>query len=114
MVSRWGMDKKIGPINLRDSEDHPFLGQSIAQPRNHADETAARVDQAVITMLQNAETKAKKILSDNKPGLERLIEKLEEEEILDIDSIRECLGSVDNVLPLPFKRGKKKTPPALK
>ncbi len=113
MVSRWGMDQKIGPIDLRQSEDHPFLGQSIAQPRDHADETAARVDQAVIAMLKKAEAKATKILSDNKPGLQRLIEKLEVAEMLDIDGIRECLEPVGNVHPPRSAPSKKKRAPTL-
>ncbi len=58
MVARWGMDPEIGPIDLRQSEDHPFLGQQIAQPRSFADETAARVDQAVIDLLHEAEKQA--------------------------------------------------------
>ena len=27
MVARWGMNAEIGPIDLRESEDHPFLGR---------------------------------------------------------------------------------------
>lgn len=110
MVSRWGMDEKIGPVDLRQSEDHPFLGQSIVQPGNHADETTAQVDQAVITMLKSAEAKATKILTDNKPGLQRLIERLEVAEILDIDGIRECLEPVENILPSHSESSKKKSP----
>jgi len=55
MVARWGMDPDIGPVDLRESEDHPFLGQQIAQPRSFADETAAQVDQAVMKLLHTAE-----------------------------------------------------------
>ena len=45
-------------MDLRDSENHPFLGQQIAQPRSFSDQTAARVDKAVITLLHAAETEA--------------------------------------------------------
>lgn len=114
MVSRWGMDEDIGPVDLRQSEDHPFLGQSIAQPRDYADETAARVDRAVMTALKNAETKATKILTDHKSGLERLINKLETAETLDLEGIRECLQVNKNVLPLDAKTSKNKTSPAAK
>ena len=33
MVSRWGMSKEVGPVDLRESEEHPFLGREIAQLR---------------------------------------------------------------------------------
>jgi cell division protease FtsH len=114
MVSRWGMDEDIGPVDLRQSEDHPFLGQSIAQPREYADETAARVDRAVMTILKNAETKATKILTDHKSGLEHLIKKLEVAETLDFEGIRECLSLNKNVLPLDAKTSKNKMPPSTK
>jgi cell division protease FtsH len=110
MVSRWGMDDEIGPVDLRQSEDHPFLGQSIAHPRDFADETAARVDRAVIKVLKQAEAKATKILNDHEPGLKHLIEKLEIAETLDFDGIRKCLELDGNVLPLETKSKKKKPP----
>jgi len=114
MVSRWGMDADIGPVDLRQSEDHPFLGQSIAQPRDYADETAARVDRAVMAILKNAETEATKILTDHKSGLEHLIKKLEVDETLDFEGIRECLELNKNVLPLDAKASKNKKPPSAK
>ena len=46
MVARWGMTEELGPVDLRQAEDHPFIGQSIAQPRDFADATAAHVDSA--------------------------------------------------------------------
>ncbi len=110
MVSRWGMDEDIGPVDLRQSEDHPFLGQSIAQPRDYADETAALVDRAVMTILKDAETKATKILTDHKPGFEHLIKTQEATETMDFEGIRECLEPNKNVLPLNAKASKKKKP----
>ena len=35
MVSRWGMSDKIGPVDLRDSEEHPFLGRPLGRHVNH-------------------------------------------------------------------------------
>ncbi len=92
MVARWGMDDEIGPINLRESEDHPFLGQKISQPRSFADETAARVDNAVIALLKDAEETATHLITTNRKKIDRLIELLESEETLDPETIRACLG----------------------
>ena len=33
MVGRWGMSGEIGPVDVRESDEHPFLGREIAQPR---------------------------------------------------------------------------------
>jgi len=100
MVARWGMTNELGPIDLRQSEDHPFLGQTIAQPRDHADATAAQVDAAVIALLKEAEQKASKILSDHRPQLENLIAALEVKETLNYDEMRACLDPDSNVTPL--------------
>ncbi|MCK5486036.1 MAG: ATP-dependent zinc metalloprotease FtsH, partial [Desulfobacterales bacterium] len=47
MVSRWGMSKEVGPVDLRESEEHPFLGREIAQPRHHSEHSSQAVDKAV-------------------------------------------------------------------
>lgn len=92
MVARWGMEPDIGPVDLRESEDHPFLGQQIAQPRTFSDETAARVDQAVIALLRAAENQATQLISAHRDKVERLVTRLEAEETLDLEAIKHCLG----------------------
>lgn len=102
MVGRWGMNEDIGPIDLRDSDDHPFLGQAIARPRNFSDAAAAQVDVAVQSLLKESEAKATEILTQNKDKLAALAKQLEREETLDADAIRKCLDP-DNVTPLHGK-----------
>ncbi|MFY0613804.1 MAG: ATP-dependent zinc metalloprotease FtsH [Hyphomicrobiaceae bacterium] len=91
MVAKWGMSEEIGAIDLRQHEEHPFLGQAIAQPRDYADETAAKVDRAVMALLGQAEDAAKKIIAEHKDETLALIRKLEAEEVLDLEQIRACL-----------------------
>ncbi|MEO1291277.1 MAG: ATP-dependent zinc metalloprotease FtsH [Pseudomonadota bacterium] len=93
MVGRWGMSPEIGPVDLRESEEHPFLGREVAQPRRFADRTAADVDTAVRELLLSAEAKAERILTDHKDRLERLVAQLEQEETLDRTQIEACLGN---------------------
>ncbi|MCP5074646.1 MAG: ATP-dependent zinc metalloprotease FtsH [Rhodobacteraceae bacterium] len=112
MVARWGMNVEMGPVDLRQSEDHPFLGQSIAQPRGHADATAAQVDAAVISMLKDAEEQAIKLLSANKDRLCCLIEQLEAKETLDLNEIEACLDPDNKVTQLKLApKGYDRIPP---
>lgn len=97
MVARWGMDPDIGPVDLRESEDHPFLGQQIVKPRAFADETAAQVDQAVMKLLRAAEGQATQIIKDHRKEVTMLITRLEAEETLDLDEIKACLSPNSNV-----------------
>ena len=91
MVARWGMTKELGPIDLRESEDHPFLGRAIAQPRSHSDKTAAEVDQAIIELLNEAEMRASATLQEHEQNVEKLIAELESKETLDFNEIQSCL-----------------------
>ncbi len=49
------------------------------------------MDEAVQTLLHESEIRADKIIGDHRPGLERLIAKLEEHETLYREQIEECL-----------------------
>ena len=91
MVARWGMSEEIGAIDLRQREEHPFLGQAMAQPRQYAEETAAKVDRAVMKLLTQAEEAAKRIITEHEERVALLIQRLEQEEVLDLPQIRDCL-----------------------
>lgn len=104
MVARWGMTEDLGPVDLRHSDDHPFLGQSIAQPRNYSDKTAALVDEAVIDMLKSAEAEATAVLTKHRTRVEKMITMLENMETLEFTDIQQCLDPDNNVTPLKKER----------
>jgi cell division protease FtsH len=93
MVARWGMSDEVGPVDLRQSEEHPFLGREIAQPRRFSETTAHEVDKAVAELLQEAERRAGETIRQNKPRIEKLITALEAKETLNRDEIVSYLGS---------------------
>jgi cell division protease FtsH len=92
MVARWGMAEEIGPVDLRQSEEHPFLGREIAQPRRFSETTAHEVDEAVRKLLIEAENRAREVIDAHRRQIERLIGELEEKETLDKEEIEACLG----------------------
>jgi cell division protease FtsH len=93
MVARWGMSDEIGPVDLRESEEHPFLGREIAQPRHYSEHSAEVVDHAVQILLQEAEQRALAVIREHPDELARLISALEEQETLHREQIEECLGT---------------------
>lgn len=99
MVSRWGMATDIGPVDVRQSDDHPFLGREIAQPRTFSDATAHQVDIAVKTLLEEASRRADAILEEHMAKVEKLITALEEAETLDRAEIVALLGTTGAVVP---------------
>jgi len=92
MVARWGMSPAIGPIDLAESDEHPFLGREMARMRAFADETAAKVDTAVAAELAAAEARARAALEDRREAVAALVARLEAAETLDRDAVRACLG----------------------
>lgn len=96
MVSRWGMAEEIGPVDLRESEEHPFLGREIAQPRHYSEHSAEAVDDAVKRLLLDAEHHAADTISTHRSKLEMLVEMLEKRETLYKQQIEMCLGTVES------------------
>jgi cell division protease FtsH len=99
MVGRWGMSEELGPVDVRDSDEHPFLGREIAQPRQFSEATAAAADRAVRQLLTDAEAEAERILQSQQGRVERLVARLEADEALDRAAIVRCLGPRPGQLP---------------
>jgi len=93
MVARWGMSEEIGPVDLRESEEHPFLGRGIAQPRRYSEHSA--VDRAVKALLQEGEQCALTVIREHRAQLEGLVTALKETETLHRGQIEQCLGPVE-------------------
>ena len=94
MVARWGMSSKIGPVDLKEAEEHPFLGREIAQQRHFSEHSAELVDEAVRDLLNDAEAVAEVIIKEKRQGFDRLVAKLEEEETLEHGQVQACFGNV--------------------
>jgi cell division protease FtsH len=95
MVARWGMAEEVGPIDLRQSEEHPFLGREMAQPRTFSETTAHEVDNAVRRLLAEAEERAGQIIRGHREQMNALIAQLEVKETLKRDEIDACLGPAE-------------------
>ncbi len=92
MVTHWGMSERLGPVTFRDSEDHPFLGREMAEPRRYSEHTAQLIDEEVSRMLRDAADRATLMLTENRDKLDSLAKRLEETETLDEDDIEKLIG----------------------
>ncbi|BCO07964.1 hypothetical protein GF1_03400 [Desulfolithobacter dissulfuricans] len=85
------MSHEVGPVDLRESEEHPFLGREIAQPRRYSEHSAQTVDKAVHDMIIESEKQALEIIKQHRDQLDRLVVALEEKETLYRKDIEKCL-----------------------
>jgi len=99
MVTHWGMSDRLGPMALRVGEEHVSLGKEIQEPRDFSEGTAAVIDEEVQRLLREADDRAYKLLENNRPKLEALVEALLQKEELLKEDIDQILG------------GRKKPPP---
>jgi cell division protease FtsH len=91
MVMQWGMSDSLGPINYGSMQQEVFLGHSFSQEKNISDVTAAKVDEEVKRIVENAHKQAHDILTEYAQELEALGQGLLEYETLSGDEIRALL-----------------------
>jgi cell division protease FtsH len=92
MVTYWGMSDQLGPVAFRDSEDHPFLGKEMAEPRRYSEHTAQVIDEEISRFLRDAYAKASELLARNRDKLDALAKALEKSETLDETDIEDLIG----------------------
>jgi cell division protease FtsH len=82
MVAQWGMGKSLGAVGYSVSEEHPFLGRELTEPREFGDDTARLIDGEVRDCLGAAERRAEDLLRDHEVELDLLVAELLERETL--------------------------------
>ena len=91
MVGLWGMTDEVGPVSYGVGETQPFLGRELAAPREYADATADRIDQAVVSIITAARDRATAIIRTARPALDALAEELIAHEMVDSRRLDEIL-----------------------
>jgi cell division protease FtsH len=102
MVCEWGMSDKLGPIAFGKREELVFLGREISQSKDYSESTAQVIDEEVRRLVEEAEERAKSLLSQNVDKLHMLANTLLEREIMDGDEITRLLNG-ETLDPLPPK-----------
>ena len=94
MVVNWGMSKRLGPAAFKVSEEHPFLGKEIsAGSRDFSEYTAQIIDEEVMQILREADSRAEETLKEHRNKLDALAEALLLKEELTEAEIEVILGA---------------------
>ena len=95
MVREWGMSK-LGPLSYGNNDEPVFLGRDFSTRPDYSEGTAVRIDEEVDRIVQDAYERAKSILIEHRPVLDRLAHELLELETLEgrqvYEIIRELTG----------------------
>jgi cell division protease FtsH len=91
MITAYGMSDKLGRVRYQANEQEVFLGHAVTQTQNVSEATAQLIDQEVRRLIEEAETLARKILTDNLDDLHTIAKALLEYETLSNDEIGQIL-----------------------
>ena len=87
MVTKWGLTEKMGPVLYGEDESQGPGGGNT----HYSEDTSREIDQEVRLILDNAYTKAKKLLEDNRDILESMKDALMEFETIDADQVDDLM-----------------------
>jgi len=82
MVCVLGMSKKMGALTYGKRQQLQFLDGEVTESRNYSDETARMLDTEIMALIEEGETRARGIITSNRPALEKLAELLQEKEVV--------------------------------
>ena len=93
MVTKWGLSENLGPMRYGDETDEPFLGRSVGNAKQGiSDETAAKVDNEVKSIISDCYLRATDILNNNIDKLHLMAKSLVEYETLDATQIDDIMA----------------------
>ena len=101
MCTEFGMSQKLGRVRYNANEQEIFLGHSVAQQQNVSEATSQLIDEEVRRIIEEAEGKARHILTEYMDDLHKISNALLEFETLSGDEVRALLRGEPIVRPDP-------------
>jgi len=85
------MSRKLGPLTFGRRRQLAFLGVTEEEERNFSEDTARTIDTEVRALVEEAEQRARDILTTRRDALGVLAAALEEREVLDREQVEQLL-----------------------
>lgn len=91
MVTKWGLSEKLGPLAYSEDEGEVFLGRSVTQHKNMADDTARVIDEEIRDFIDRNYERAQTILEENMDILHAMAAALIKYETIDTAQIDQLM-----------------------
>jgi len=91
MITAYGMSDRLGRVRYQANEQEVFLGHAVTQTQNVSEATAQIIDQEVRRLIEEAESQARRILTEHLEDLHTIAKSLLEYETLSNDEISTIL-----------------------
>lgn len=92
MIMEFGMSEELGPISFGGDHDEVFIGRDLGRSRNFSEEVAARIDNEIRKLIDDAYSKAQNLLAENINKLHLVAQALLESEKLDAVEFEELFN----------------------
>ncbi|MFA4902907.1 MAG: ATP-dependent zinc metalloprotease FtsH [Desulfobaccales bacterium] len=94
MIREYGMSEKLGPITF-ERERRPLFLEAMMPPgsKDYSETTAQEIDQEVAALVNRAHQRAREVLENERPILEKAAKILLEKEVLEGEELREILNN---------------------
>ena len=94
MVTRLGMSSDLGPMVYGQKDEMVFLGKEFTEQRDYSESVAEKIDAEVKQLVCDAYDRAKEILLQHRDVLDKLADKLLEQETVEA-------AELDKIFPVP-------------
>ncbi len=100
MVTRLGMSDELGPMVYGQKEELIFLGREISEQRDYSESIAEKIDKEVRSLVTDAYTRAKEVLTKYRAELDSVASSLLENETLSKEEFEKIFPP-----PVPHRSG---------
>ena len=87
MVTEWGMSDEVGPLTFGAKNEEVFLGRDFVQHKDHSDDTACKIDEAIRELVDRSYKKATEVLAGHTEALHAVAEALLTRETLNGEEV---------------------------
>ncbi|KAK3604007.1 hypothetical protein CHS0354_026806 [Potamilus streckersoni] len=94
MVTRWGMNERLGALTVEHDHDGKFLPMEYHKSRQASERTLQEVDQETRKLLKHCYEQAKRIITENTDKLHKVADALLEKETISADEFKTIIATV--------------------
>jgi cell division protease FtsH len=97
MITEYAMTDTLGQRSFGQKEELIFLGREISEQRDYGEEIATAIDREMKVLIDTAYDRARQVLTTNRHVLDRVAQRLIEEETLDADQFMALISETPTV-----------------
>jgi cell division protease FtsH len=92
LITQYGMSDKLSPRVYGEKDELVFLGRDIREQRNYSEKVAEQIDAEIDRLVNEAAVTAERIIKENKPDMDKIVDRLVEKETIERAEFEELVG----------------------